>query len=375
MREKARIAVIATAILASALALASLSTGLPWSSAAGRPVDSRCVLSAPSVTISPIGSSGNKTTVSVTVTAHNDGPSPMPQTMLRVSLEDGEGNEVAEITMDTQSTAPVNGSELVTGQVSLDREECELLSTMRISLPQPDAAGHLTELDSKAFDGAAAKTIESARESLARSESENPDGHPAEPAAPVAPPVEPPEPSPQPAYSPDTTDFSSAFVIGDSILAFCRGEGGYGDKLGEALPGIESDVESGRYFEEDVLGDSGDGMIDIARRVAGRYRCYVVECGINDAGLTPAMAQEFIDVLRGDGVRIYLVNQRVVGGADSTTCSTIREMAEANDDVYEIDWNSRATGHESEFFVDICHPNEAGADALVACIQEALTTA
>jgi hypothetical protein len=50
-------------------------------------------------------------------------------------------------------------------------------------------------------------------------------------------------------------------------------------------------------------------------------------------------------------------------------------MAEANDDVYEIDWNSRATGHESEFFVDICHPNEAGADALVACIKETLTTA
>lgn len=376
-----RVIVIVVAIAACVVAILSLSTGMPWSSAADRPVGSTCVLSAPTAEAAPLGASGDKVVVTVGTTAHNDGPSPMPKTMLRVSLVDGGGEEVAILSMDTGDALPVNGSELVSGQVALDRDACMQLSAMRVSLAGTGDTGHVTELDTRAFDRESSSAIQEAAETIRAAEGEQ--GGQEEKVEEVAldAPSEPveasvaPQASPQPAYSPSETDFSSAFVIGDSILAFCRGEGGYGDKLGAALPGIESDVESGRYFEEDVLGDPDDGMIDIARRVAGRYRCYVVECGINDAGLTPAMAREFVDVLGGEGVRIYFVNQRVVGGADGVTCSTVREVAEEYDNVYEIDWNSRATGHEGEYFVDICHPNETGADALVTCIREVLTTA
>jgi len=114
-------------------------------------------------------------------------------------------------------------------------------------------------------------------------------------------------------------------------------------------------------------------MIDIIKREAGKYKRYVIECGINDAGLTPDMANQFLSALKGDGIQIYFVNQRVIGGADDITCKTVKDTANANDGVYEIDWNSMASGHESEWFTDICHPNQTGAEKLTTLIHDELT--
>lgn len=175
----------------------------------------------------------------------------------------------------------------------------------------------------------------------------------------------------RPRYS--TDDFSDTLVIGDSVLALSAGEGGYGNKVAESLPGVACNVESGRYYDSDVAGDPDDGMIDIAEMAAGSYDRYVIECGINDAGLTMEMAEAFIETLMRDDVQIFFVNQRVIGGADDMTCSTIREVAEQNERVYEIDWNSLCMGNEEALLLDACHPNEEGAQRLSRLIRDVMT--
>lgn len=287
------------------------------------------------------------------IVRHEDGIQVPQEIPVFLSFRDEEDRVVKDVTMpvayDDLTVFPC----LASAEVTLSQADCDAIVTVKAKVDDE----HI-ELDTTPMEGEAPQAVSDAKAELAEDRAR---GGSAVTGQPVAQEL-------VPKFS--DTDFSDTFVIGDSVLALSAREGGYGDKIAEHLPGAEYDVESGRYFESDVTGDPSDGMIDIARDVAGKYDRYVIECGINDAGLTGEMAHEFLDVLMRDGVQIYFVNQRVIGGADDTTCSTIRDVAGENDRVYEIDWNNLCSGNEDEWLLDVCHPNEVGADRLTSLIRD-----
>ena len=165
-----------------------------------------------------------------------------------------------------------------------------------------------------------------------------------------------------------TTDFSDTVVIGDSVVA------GSKESIEAALPGVTVDADPSRTFEHGgAYADYSDedGMIDYAREVAGKYRRYVIECGINDAGLTRDMADSFLGVLARDGAQVYFVNQLVTDNQESNeiTRSTIDAVCEGRTDVFCIDWLGK--GDESDL-ADDCHLNTDGCEHYASLIHDVI---
>lgn len=173
----------------------------------------------------------------------------------------------------------------------------------------------------------------------------------------------------RPATALSKTDFSDTLVIGDSVVS------GAVDAVRAALPGVTVDADPGRTFETGgaVSGyDESDGMIESARRNAGRYARYVIECGINDAGLTDDMVAQFAEAL-GPNCQICLVNQFVTNNVDSTeqTDSVMRKACRERGWLL-ADW--RLVADES-MLLDNCHLNDTGAARFAETIRLALVSA
>lgn len=287
----------------------------------------------------------------------SDGTPVTTEDGLSVILLDEEGKTVAQSALGpvAESGDSEDAEAQMLAEVPLDMAGYDAVVTMRVISTDDD-----TDLDATGFNQEILGAVTQAKRALAG----DMEPSPAEESQDM------PATEQRPRYS--DSDFSDTFIIGDSVLALSAREGGYGDKVSEHLPGVAYDVESGRYYDSDVAGDPDDGMIDIARRVAGKYDRYVIECGINDAGLTPTMAQSFVDTLLRDDVQIFFVNQRVIGGADDMTCATIRDIASRNERVYEVDWNSLCSGNEGAWLLDNCHPNADGADRLAGLIHDVM---
>lgn len=346
---------VVMATVATTLSLLVLTKNIMFATAAEP--NRSLALAQPSVEFSQDGDDGTVTCRISTSVTKSDGTPVTEDGDLSVTLRDEEGKVVA--TAPLSPSGDGEGNDL-SAMFRLSPEEYKASVTMMV-VPSSDDI----DLDDSKFNENLPQVILEAKHSFADKQEgvATAEGGQQEPT--------PQEETPQrPRYS--GTDFSDTFVIGDSVLALSAREGGYGDKVSESLPGVEYDVESGRYYDSDVAGDPDDGMIDIARRVAGEYDRYVIECGINDTGLTRSMADEFIGTLMREDTQIFFVNQRVIGGADDTTCSTIREVASENERVYEIDWNSLCSGNEQAWLVDNCHPNAEGAEALAGLIRDTM---
>lgn len=166
----------------------------------------------------------------------------------------------------------------------------------------------------------------------------------------------------------DGGKFDDTFMISDSIGA------GSQEQIKAALPGIKTDLEGGRRYESDGAGDDNDGGIDIARREAGKYDRYVIEIGINDAGLRYEMAKEFMSVLGKTNTQVFFVNQHVKnsGNADDITDDAIDKIVADYDNAFKVDWRSIAAAHWDEYIIpgDNCHLTEAGAEAFANAIRE-----
>lgn len=74
----------------------------------------------------------------------------------------------------------------------------------------------------------------------------------------------------------------------------------------------------------------------------------------------------------GDDKPIYLITVRTPAGTQDSNNALIRQAAEERDNVKIIDWYAASEGHGEYFDGDGTHLNQAGRDAYVAMIQQAL---
>ena len=161
-------------------------------------------------------------------------------------------------------------------------------------------------------------------------------------------------------------DFSDTLVIGDSVMAACAGE------LRSAMPGVDVDASPGRTY--DANGATGDvGFLATVRQNPG-YGHYVIQAGMNDSGLTYEMARGLADMasaVGARGARVLFVNQRVTSNevADELTDESVRRVVSERSNVSVVDWRGAVSGHESEYLVDVCHPNGAGAGRMASLVK------
>lgn len=160
--------------------------------------------------------------------------------------------------------------------------------------------------------------------------------------------------------TPETTlETTPATMIGDSVML------GAAPSIQESLPDCVIDAKVSRQVTQ------ADGVLDSLEQQNTLNQIVVIALGTNGTFST-ATGQELIDRLGSDRT-IYWVTvygSELSWQEDSNT--TIRALADANENVYIIDWAQTAAGHTDWFYSDGIHLNAQGREAYTQMILTGL---
>ena len=138
----------------------------------------------------------------------------------------------------------------------------------------------------------------------------------------------------------------SVTMVGDSVML------GAADEIVRLNPGTVVDAGVSRQVRKGL---------DYLKALDARGQLtsnVVISLGINSRFSTET-GQALIDYL-GKNRTIYWVNTHAEKGGTEAINSTIKQLADDNDNVTLIDWNSYATGHSDWFYSDGIHLKPKG---------------
>lgn len=152
----------------------------------------------------------------------------------------------------------------------------------------------------------------------------------------------------------------SVTMVGDSVML------GAAPSIQEALPDCVIDAKVSRQITQ------ADDVLDSLEQQNTLHQTVVIALGTNGPFGTD-VGQELIDRLGNDRT-VYWVTvygSELSWQEDSNT--TIRELADANENVHIIDWAQTASGHTEWFYSDGIHLNAEGREAYTQMVLTALS--
>lgn len=163
-----------------------------------------------------------------------------------------------------------------------------------------------------------------------------------------------------PAQEESAAEPLSVTMIGDSVML-----GATPSILG-LLPDCVIDAKVSRQVIQ------ADSVLDALEQQNALRQTIVIGLGTNGP-FGVAKGQELIDRL-GSGRTIYWVTAygRELSWQEASN-TTIRQLAEMNENVHIIDWAQAASGHAEWFCADGIHLNAAGRDAYAGIVLEGLS--
>ena len=147
-------------------------------------------------------------------------------------------------------------------------------------------------------------------------------------------------------------------VIGDSVMVEV------GPELKQLFPDILVDAAIGRQMHQ------APGVIRNLKDQGMLGKTVIIELGANGA-FTEKQLTDILSLL-GDDRRIVMINTRVPKPWESVVNQILARTAAADPDIELVDWYSASSGHNEYFYADGVHLKEAGVQAYVSLVAQAV---